>query len=87
MSLSKIDWRQSFMEAVPALRIVEHLDVVEDVLTCFVCGPVDFPAAQRRHGTAGFGLLQDGDDLAVGKAGRLNVELSILERLKTCYLL
>jgi len=33
--------------------------------------------AQLRYGAAGFGLLEDGDDLAVGKAGRLHVELSV----------
>jgi hypothetical protein len=37
-------------------------------------------AAQFRYRAAGFGLLQDGDDLAVGKAGRLDVELSVLSR-------
>ena len=34
-------------------------------------------AAQLRYRAAGFGLLEDGDDLAVGKAGRLHVELSV----------
>lgn len=34
-------------------------------------------AAQFRDRAAGFGLLEDGDDLAVGKAGRLDVELSV----------
>ena len=37
-------------------------------------------AAQLRYRAAGFGLLQDGDDLAVGKAGRLHVELSVSSR-------
>ena len=44
ISLFKIDWRQSFVEAVPALRIVEHLDIVKDVLSCFVTGDVGFSA-------------------------------------------
>ena len=34
-------------------------------------------AAQLRHWTPTLGLLEDGDDLAVGKAGRLHVELSV----------
>src|SRR5690606_30416521 len=33
--------------------------------------------AQLRDWAAGFGLLVDGDNLAVGKAGRLHVELSV----------
>jgi hypothetical protein len=37
-------------------------------------------AAQRRNRTAGFGLLEDGDVLAVGKTGRLHVELSVLKQ-------
>ena len=36
-------------------------------------------AAQFRYRAAGLGLLEDGDDLAVGKAGRLHVELSVLK--------
>jgi hypothetical protein len=36
-------------------------------------------AAQLGNRTAGFGLLEDGDDLAVGKAGRLHLELSVLK--------
>jgi hypothetical protein len=35
--------------------------------------------AQLGNGAAGFGLLEDGDDLAVGKAGRLHVALSVLK--------
>jgi hypothetical protein len=34
-------------------------------------------AAQLRYWAAGLGLLQDGDDLAVSKAGRPHVELSV----------
>jgi hypothetical protein len=37
-------------------------------------------APQLRCRAAGFGLLEDGDDLAVGTAGRLYVELSVLSR-------
>lgn len=32
MPLFKLDWRQPLIEAVAPFRIVEHLDVVEDVL-------------------------------------------------------
>jgi len=34
-------------------------------------------AAQLWYWAAGFSLLEDDDDLAVGKAGRLHVELSV----------
>ena len=34
-----LDRRQAIAEAVPAPRIVEHLDVIEDILLCF------FPSA------------------------------------------
>lgn len=33
--------------------------------------------AQLRYWAAGFGLLENGDDLAVGNAGGLHVELSL----------
>lgn len=33
--------------------------------------------AQLRYLATGFGLLEDGDDLAVGKAGLIHVELSV----------
>ena len=33
--------------------------------------------AERRHRVAGVGLLEDGDDLAVGKAGCIHVKRSI----------
>ena len=36
MPFFKLDWRQSFIEAVAPFRIVEHLDVVEDVLPSFI---------------------------------------------------
>ena len=36
-------------------------------------------AAQLRYRAAGLGLLKDGNDLAVGKAGRFHVELSSLK--------
>lgn len=36
-------------------------------------------AAQLRDRAAAFGLLEDGDDLAVGKTGRLHLELSVLK--------
>jgi hypothetical protein len=44
MPLFKLDWRQSFIEAVASLRIVEHLDVVEDILSGFVAGCISFAA-------------------------------------------
>jgi len=37
-------------------------------------------AAQLWYWATGFGLHEDGDDLAVGEAGRLHVELSILNQ-------
>lgn len=37
-----LDRRQVIAEAVPALRIVEHLDIVQDILLCFFTGAVCF---------------------------------------------
>ena len=34
-------------------------------------------AAQLRYRAAGIGLLEDGDDLAIGKAGRRHIELPV----------
>ena len=36
MLFFKLDWRQSFIEAVAPFRTVEHLDVVEDVLPSLI---------------------------------------------------
>lgn len=44
MPLFKLDWRQSFIEAVAPLRIVEHLDVVEDVLPGLIACRIDLAA-------------------------------------------
>lgn len=41
MLLFKFDWRQSFIKVVASLWIVEHLDVVEDVLPGFAPRCID----------------------------------------------
>jgi hypothetical protein len=38
-----LDRRHIVAKAVPALRIVEHLDIVKDILPCLVTGAVCLP--------------------------------------------
>jgi hypothetical protein len=40
--LFKVDWRQHSVSNMIALRVVEHLDVVEGVSPCLISGFVDF---------------------------------------------
>jgi hypothetical protein len=38
-----LDGRHVIAEAVPSLRIVEHLDIVEDILPCLIAGAISLP--------------------------------------------
>lgn len=44
MPLFKLDWRYPFIEAVAPLRIVKHLDVVEDVLPGLIACRINLAA-------------------------------------------
>jgi hypothetical protein len=38
-----LDRRHVIAEAVPALRIVEHLNIVKDILPCLIAGAICLP--------------------------------------------
>ena len=79
--LAYIFFRRGFSSSNAFMRAINDASM-PPYLAPFIKRGVDDAvlAPQLRYRAAGFGLLEDGDDLAVGKAGRLYVELSVLSR-------